>query len=300
MSRITRILVAVDLAGTRDAAFDRALAIARREKAQMYLFHAIPANRRFSWGAVARLERMNDLRRRAEAEGLTVRTAEQHGDPAGVIVLHADARDADLIVMGTNNRSGWQRLREGSVAERVLRRTSRSTLMVPSDEGGVGQLPFRNIVVGADFTPAMAANVEEAMRLAGGTADRLTLLHVVNGVEAESTVRSAARWAVPEYRRHVIDDARGRLEASVPLRVRTAANVQLDVVTGVPHQAILDYASRVNADLVVVGASARFMHLGSATARVLRGSDRPLFVVPARSNVRRAFEADGSDRRLAA
>ena len=62
---------------------------------------------------------MNDLRRRAEAEGLTVRTAEQHGDPAGVIVLHADARDADLIVMGTNNRSGWQRLREGSVAEHV-------------------------------------------------------------------------------------------------------------------------------------------------------------------------------------
>lgn len=95
MSRITRILVAVDLAETRDAAFDRALAIARREKAQLYLLHAIPANRRFSWGAVARLERMNDLRRRAEAEGLTVRTAEQHGDPAGVIVLHADARDAD-------------------------------------------------------------------------------------------------------------------------------------------------------------------------------------------------------------
>ena len=58
--------------------------------------------------------------------------------------------------------------------------------MVPSDEGGVGQLPFRNIVVGADFSPAMAANVEEAMRLAGGAADRLTLLHVVNGVEAES------------------------------------------------------------------------------------------------------------------
>ena len=186
MSRITRILVAVDLTETRDAAFDRALAIAGREKAHLYLLHAVPANRRFSWGAVERLERMNDLRRRAEAEGLTVRTAEQHGDPAGVIVLHADARDADLIVMGTNNRSGWQRLREGSVAERVLRRTSRPTLMVPSDESGVGQLPFRNIVVGADFSPAMAANVEEAMRLAGGAADRLTLLHVVNGVEAES------------------------------------------------------------------------------------------------------------------
>ena len=300
MSRITRILVAVDLTQSRDAAFDRALAIAGTEKAHLYLLHAVPANRRFSWGAVERLERMNDLRRRAEAEGLTVRTAEQHGDPAGVIVLHADARDADLIVMGTNNRSGWERLREGSVAERVLRRTSRPTLMVPSDESGAGQLPFRNIVVGADFSPAMAGNVAEAMRLAGGAADRVTLLHVVNGVEAERNLRSAARWAVPEYRRYVIDDARRRLEASVPLPVRAAANVQLDVVTGAPHQAILDHASEVNADLVVVGASARFMHLGSATARVLRGSDRPLLVVPSKSKIRRAFETEASDRLVAA
>ena len=83
MSRLTRILVAVDLTETRDAAFDRALAIAGGAKAHLYLVHAVPANRRFPWGAVARLERMNDLRRRAEAEGLTVRTAEQRGDPAG-------------------------------------------------------------------------------------------------------------------------------------------------------------------------------------------------------------------------
>jgi nucleotide-binding universal stress UspA family protein len=297
---MTRILVAVDLTETRDAAFERALAFAGREKARLYLVHAVPANHRFSWRAGERFERMTDLARRAEAGGLTVRTAEQHGDPAGVIVLHADARDADLIVMGTNDRSGWQRLREGSVAERVLRRTSRPTLIVPTDEGSVGQRPFRNIVVGTDFSPALAANVAGAMRLAGGAANRLTILHVVNGVETERNLRSAGRWAVPEYRRHVIEDARRRLEASIPLGVPAAANVQLEVVTGAPHQAILDYASAVNADLVVVGASARFMHLGSATARVLRGSDRPLLVVPAQRSARRVFETDGPDRAIAA
>jgi nucleotide-binding universal stress UspA family protein len=300
MRQITRILVAVDLTETRDAAFDRALAIASRERADLFLVHAVPANRRFSWGAVARFERTNDLRRRAEAEGLNVRVAEQQGDPAGVIALHADARDADLIVLGTNNRSGWERLREGSVAERVLRRTSRPVLLVPSDGSGGGHLPFRNIVVGSDFSPAMAANVEAAMRLAGGAADRLTVLHVVNGVEAEQNMRSASRWAVPEYRRHLIHDAKRRLEAAVPSRVRAAANVQTKVVTGVPHQAILAYASEVNADLVVVGASARFMHLGSAAARVLRRSDRPLLVVPAQSSVRRVFETEKSERPVAA
>ena len=91
-----------------------------------------------------------------------------------------------------------------------------------------------------------------------------------------------------------------RLEASMPSRLRAAANVAVQVVTGVPHEAILHYAAGVNADLVVVGASRRFMHLGSATARVLRGLDRPLFVIPAPSKGQRAFETEGSDSSVAA
>ena len=45
MSRITRILAAVDLADVRDAPFNRALAVARGGKAHLYLLHAVPANR---------------------------------------------------------------------------------------------------------------------------------------------------------------------------------------------------------------------------------------------------------------
>ena len=198
MSRITRILAAVDLADVRDAAFHRALAVPRASKADLYLLHAVPSNDRFSWGAAQRFHRMNDLRRRAEVEGLSVQTDEQHGDPAGVIALHADARGVDLIVMGTNGRNGWQRLREGSVAERVLRRTSRPVLVVPNGgEDPVGDEPFRNIVVAVDSSPTGMANVDEAMRLAGGVPDCLTVLHVVDGVDPESRVGVASRWAVP-------------------------------------------------------------------------------------------------------
>ena len=198
MSRITRILAAVDLSDVRDAAFNRALSVARASKADLYLLHAVPSNDRFSWGAAQRFHRMNDLRRRAEVAGLSVQTDEQQGDPAGVIALHADARGVDLIVMGTNGRNGWQRLREGSVAERVLRRTSRPVLVVPNGEEPVGDESFRNIVVAVDSSPTRMANVDEAMRLAGGVPDRLTVLHVVDGVDPESSVGVASRWAVPE------------------------------------------------------------------------------------------------------
>ena len=198
MSRITRILAAVDLSDVRDAPFKRAVAVARESKADLYLLHVVPSNDRFSWGAAQRFHRMNELRRLAEVEGLTVQTDEQQGDPAGVIALHADARGVDLIVMGTNGRDGWQRLREGSVAERLLRRTSRRVLVVPNGEERVGNESFRNVVVAADASPAWIANVDEAMRLAGGVPDRLTVLHVVDGADPQSSVGVASRWAVPE------------------------------------------------------------------------------------------------------
>jgi nucleotide-binding universal stress UspA family protein len=50
-----------------------------------------------------------------------------------VIVLYADARKVDLVVLGSNRRRGWRRLREGSVSERVLRRAAWPVLIVPWD-----------------------------------------------------------------------------------------------------------------------------------------------------------------------
>lgn len=100
---------------------------------RLYVLHAVPATHPFSWHQSERLELLTSLRQRAERDGVAVRTVEQHGDPAGVIVLHANARKADLVVLGSNRRRGWQRFREGSVGERVLRRAAWAVLIVPWD-----------------------------------------------------------------------------------------------------------------------------------------------------------------------
>jgi nucleotide-binding universal stress UspA family protein len=69
-----------------------------------------------------------------------VRVEEQHGDPAQIIVLHANSRNADIVILGSNRRRGWRRLREGSVAERVLRRAAWPVVIVPWDARRVGVL----------------------------------------------------------------------------------------------------------------------------------------------------------------
>src|SRR5687767_15332797 len=132
--RMKRILVAASLTDGRDAAFERGLALARASGAEMYLLHAVPVNQAFSVGATHRLERTAQLRSRAEQAGVVVRTVEQHGDPAEIIELHANARAVDLIVMGAERTLGSRWLRRSSIAERVLRRTTKPTLIVPIDD----------------------------------------------------------------------------------------------------------------------------------------------------------------------
>ena len=133
MTKIRKILCAIDLTKASRHAFDRALGIARVSGARLYVLHAVPANYPFSWHAKERLALLTSMRQRAEREGVPVRTVEQHGDPARVIVLHANSRKADLVVLGSNRRRGWQRFKEGSVGERVLRRAAWAVLIVPGD-----------------------------------------------------------------------------------------------------------------------------------------------------------------------
>jgi nucleotide-binding universal stress UspA family protein len=138
VSTLGRILCAIDLDKASERAFDRALGLAVIVEAQLFLLHATPANVPFSWRARERLEYLNQLRERAEAAGVKVRVEEQHGDPARLIVLHANSRNVDVVVLGSNRRRGWRRFREGSVSERVLRRAGWPVLIVPWDARRAG------------------------------------------------------------------------------------------------------------------------------------------------------------------
>lgn len=58
------------------------------------------------------------------------------GSPARSILEAAQNEDAHLIVMGTNQRKGFERLLIGSVAQEVIRDAHRDLLIVPTDTAG--------------------------------------------------------------------------------------------------------------------------------------------------------------------
>ena len=100
MTKLHRVLTAVDFSEPARAAFDYALALSRLHDAELTVVHAVPTDRRFNWHARERIALIGSLRQAAQAAGVRFKVSVMHGDPAGVILLHASARRADLVVLG--------------------------------------------------------------------------------------------------------------------------------------------------------------------------------------------------------
>jgi len=78
----------------------------------------------------------SEIADQAAAAGLETTTSLREGAPADVITTYADTVDADAVVMGTNGRTGMDRLLLGSVAERVIQTSDLPVMTVkaPTDE----------------------------------------------------------------------------------------------------------------------------------------------------------------------
>ena len=57
-----------------------------------------------------------------------------HGNPVVEILAAADRINADLVVMGTHSKGALKYALLGSVAEKVLRKSHRPTLVVPLND----------------------------------------------------------------------------------------------------------------------------------------------------------------------
>ena len=78
----------------------------------------------------------SEIADQAANAGLETTTSLREGAPADIITSYAETVDADAVVMGTNGRTGMDRLLLGSVAERVIQTTELPVMTVktPTDD----------------------------------------------------------------------------------------------------------------------------------------------------------------------
>lgn len=81
-------------------------------------------------------EQLDKLKRRLEAQGLGVATAQVTGaSPSQVIATEARRRGADYVVMGSHGHTGLYDLLIGSTTSGVLKRSACPVVIVPAQKG---------------------------------------------------------------------------------------------------------------------------------------------------------------------
>jgi len=147
---LRQILAPIDFDDASPRVLEVARELASQRGARVVLLHVVPAfevavpewhqrpaeeRARGTWPEEAAREQLAELTREHLA-GVSHETLLRVGNPAWVIVDTVEERSPDLVVIATHGRTGAERLFLGSVAERVIRGSSRPVLVVPPRRGG--------------------------------------------------------------------------------------------------------------------------------------------------------------------
>ncbi len=286
MSSIRTVLAATDLSAHARDVVTRAGLVTRELGARLALTHVVNV------GALDRLRHLfgagtSDIGERLldEVRGEVRELADEIGTRFGLgadvhlavgavlheIASHADAIDADLLVLGAHGASPVREWGPGSTTERVLRTTRRPVLMVRR----VALETYRRVLVPVDFSARSIAALRFARAIA--PAADLILLHAFE-VPFEGKLRYAgvdgdALTALRVTAKREAMDKMGRLVAEAGL---IDAPVRRIVLHGDAPALILAQEQELGCDLVVIGKRGlgmiEEMLLGSVTKHILSRS----------------------------
>ena len=137
-----RILIATDGSDAAQEAVELGVELARDEGAEAIFVHAVPRYHLVSmngFGLMGQVpyeptdwdeEVLDDAKALAERQGVPAGTALLRGDPVMEIVRHAEAIDADLVVVGSRGHGTVASALLGSVSRGILRASKRPVLVV--------------------------------------------------------------------------------------------------------------------------------------------------------------------------
>jgi nucleotide-binding universal stress UspA family protein len=177
-----RILCAVDGSRGARAAVSQALTLSRGDGSLTFLaasdVRGYGATRMASLGPHAADEAVQEAKRAARAAGVDATAVIRSGaDPRQVILT--EARNHDLLVIGTHGQRRPSGFLVGSTAAMALHRAPVPVLIARAARNGA-EFP-RDILLATDGSPAMASTVMLTATLARRHGSRVVLLHVDAG-----------------------------------------------------------------------------------------------------------------------
>lgn len=298
MIRISHILCPVDFSDFSRRALDYAIGVARWYGARVTALHVASAAAPLAGvapepAAMAPLgisavdlavlrARLEDFIDAESASGVLIHPLVTEGKTWQEISEQAGALRADLMVLGTHGRSGFERLLLGSVTERLLRVSTCPVLTVPraaADAVPVAPGLFKRILCPTDFSPSSQKAMTWALAIAQESDAELFVLHVFE-LTASTEYEGFPRSTLAAYRDEYEGWCSERLRDAVPQSARTWCTVHELRATGAAHREILHAAERHHCDLIVMGVGGgRGLGdrvFGSTTQHVVRAAACPV------------------------
>ena len=303
MTTIRRILCPLDFSRFSRHALDQAVALARETGAEVSVLHVFtfaPVAQSVTAGATIPMEpmRLDPSARGAlqselatfvgdvDTAGISLTTTLFEGDAVTRILDRATDWNADLIVMGTHGRSGFERLLLGSVAEKVLRKAPCPVLTVPprvltADHG----LAFARILCPIDFSAASLRALEYASGLAAPQGPGIVALNIIELFAESGGMRDELALDTPDFRAELRRTALGRLHDAIPEALRARCPIREVVTMGKAWKEILRAATEEDADVIIMGVAGRsaadLLLFGSTTQHVVRQAACPVLTIRA-------------------
>ena len=298
MVEFKNVLCAIDLSVASVRTLKYAAAVARWYTARLTVLHVAPTFDAIQVRAGAlgdaidivqpmpREEVLSELRKALAASTIAADAATLAavaGEPVATIVDQALSIPADLLVMGSHGRSGFDRLLLGSVTEKVLHKTPCPILTVPPHAPQKTETDgtFTRILCPMDFSLSALQAFGFAVDLARQSDGSVIALHAIEWLADD--VSAHARFNVQDFRQHLIDDAHTRLRALIADQPGGTASIEDVVVIGRAYREVLKTADTGAADLIVMGAQGLggmgLTLFGSTTQQVVRGATCPVLTV---------------------
>ena len=310
------IVSATDFSEASTRALTFGADVALRLGAALHVLHVVPGEGGYTTTPELPVHDEEQLRRNlteqldavlpeevAENEEPVQATKALVGSPnvADAVEQYATEVAAGLLVIGTHGRGGVRRLLLGSVAERLIRHTTRDVLAV-RERAQTG--PVKHLLVPVDFSVHSKQAVRRGKQLAALYGARMSLLFVAE----QRTVPVFSDTGLPSFTVQEMDDvivenaprALDALDAEVSVDSRHVkptkdfdGSTQGDVAIETAHhvrrggvdEAIVDFVEEEAVDLIVVGShgvsGTERKLLGNTTAQVLRNAPSPVYVVAA-------------------
>jgi nucleotide-binding universal stress UspA family protein len=295
MMEIRQILCPVDFSDTSRHALEHAVAIAGWYESRLTLLHVMgqpfvaqPPLLFADFAGPVLLEserkafedRLHLWLVDARAKGLSTETVLTEGRPERRILDRAASLPADLIVLGTHGRSGFEHLLLGSVAEKVLRQARCPVLTVPP-MSAAGAVPYRRLLCPVDFSEPSMRALRFALSIAQESGAHLTVLHAFEWASDEAFLTE--QFDTPDFRLRLETQVRGWVDRLVTDEARTWCEIETKLAYGKPYREILAAAASDRADLIVIGVHGRnaldLMLFGSTTNQVVRRASCPVLTL---------------------